>query len=69
MLEMIPGGVGGDKDRAQEFSRMISHGQQPGLFGGGRPPLVAGGVVLPEFAQTGPVPSGDGLGRVGLAGR
>ena len=28
VLEMIPGGVGGDKDRAQEFAGMIIHGQQ-----------------------------------------
>jgi hypothetical protein len=39
------------------------------LFVGGRPPLVDGGVVLPEFAPDGHVPSGDGLGRVGRAGR
>lgn len=62
MLEMIPGGVGGDKDRAQEFSRMIIHGQQQGLFVGGRPPLVDGGVVLPEFAQPGTFPAAPGFG-------
>jgi hypothetical protein len=28
MLEMIPSGIGGDKDRAQEFSGMIIDGQQ-----------------------------------------
>src|ERR1035437_5775124 len=65
MLEMIPSGVGGDKDRAQEFSRMISHGQQPGLFGGGRQPLVEGGVVLPELAQPGAFPAATGLGAWG----
>ena len=65
MLEMIPGGVGGDKDRAQEFSRMIIHGQQQGLFVGGRPPLVDGGVVLPEFAQPGTFPAATGLGAWG----
>ena len=62
MLEMIPRRVGGDKDRAQEFSRMIIHGQQQGLFGGGRPPLVDGGVVLPEFAQAGAFPAAAGFG-------
>ena len=44
---------------------MISHGQQPGLFGGGRPPLVAGGVVLPEFARPGTFPAATGLGAWG----
>ena len=65
MLEVIPSGVGGDEDRAQEFSRMIIHGQQQGLFGGGRPPLVAGGVVLPKFAQPGAFPAATGLGAWG----
>jgi len=49
MLEMIPGGVGGDKDRAQEFAGMIIDGEQQGLLVRGGPPLVDGGVVLPEF--------------------
>ena len=47
MLEMIPGGVGGDKDRAQKFSRMIVNGQEQGLLGLGGPPLVDGRIVLP----------------------
>ena len=49
VLEMIPRGVGGDKDRAQEFAGMIIDGQQQGLLLLGRPPLVNGGIVLPEF--------------------
>jgi len=49
MLEMIPSRVGGDKDGAQEFAGMIIDGQQQGLFFIGRPPLVNGGIVLPEF--------------------
>ena len=49
MLEMIPSGVGGDKDRAQEFAGMIIHGQQQGLLFIGGPPLVDGGIVLPKF--------------------
>ena len=49
MLEMIPSGVGGDKDRAQKFSRMIVNGQEQGLLFFGWPPLVDGGIVLPEF--------------------
>jgi hypothetical protein len=51
MLEVIPRGIGGDKDRAQKFSGMIIDGQQEGLLVRGRPPLVDGGIVLPKFAQ------------------
>ena len=65
MLEMIPRRVGGDKDRAQEFSRMIIHGQQQGLFGVVWPPLVDGGIVLPEFAQPGAFPAAAGFGAWG----
>lgn len=68
VLEMIPGGIGGDKDRAQEFSRVIIDGQEQGLLVGGRPPLMDGGIVLPEFAQAGPLPAAAGFGaRFGLA--
>ena len=49
MLEMIPSGVGGDKDPTQEFSGMIIDRQEQGLLFIGRPPLVDGGIVLPEF--------------------
>lgn len=68
MLEMIPGGVGGDKDRTQELAGMVIHGQQEGLLFIGRPPLVDGGIVLPEFAQTGAFPTATGFGAgFGLA--
>ena len=49
MLEMIPSGVSGDKDRAEQFAGVIIDGQQQGLFLVGGPPLVDGGIVLPEF--------------------
>lgn len=62
MLKVIPGRIGGDKDRAQEFSRMIIDGQEQRLLGGGRPPLVDGGVVLPEFTEPSPFPASAGLG-------
>ena len=51
MLAMIPGGVGRDEDRAQKFARMVSDGQEQGLFFLGGPPWVAGGIVLPEFIE------------------
>lgn len=49
MLEMIPRRIGGDKDRAQKFAGMVIHGQQQGLLLLGWPPLVDGGIVLPQF--------------------
>jgi hypothetical protein len=52
VLKVIPSGVGRDKDRAQEFARMIINGQEQGLFFIGRPPLVDGGIVLPEFIDS-----------------
>ena len=51
MLEMIPGGVGGNKDRAQELAGMIIDRQQQGLLFRGGPPLVDGGIVLPKFIE------------------
>ena len=47
---------------AKEFSRMIIDGQEQSLLGGGRPPLVDGGIVLPEFTQPSPFPAPAGLG-------
>ena len=68
MLEMIPSGVGGDKDRAQEFAGMIIDGQQQGLLFIGRPPLVDGGIVLPQLVNARAFPSSPGFGtRSGLA--
>jgi hypothetical protein len=40
---------------------VVIHRQQEGLLIGGGPPLVDGGVVLPQFAQTGPFPTAAGL--------
>ena len=68
MLEMIPRRIRGDKDRAQKFSGMIIDGQEQGLLFGCRPPLMEGGIVLPEFAQTGAFPAAAGFGaRLWLA--
>lgn len=49
MLKMIPSGVGGNKDGTQKFAGMIIDGEQKGLFFGSWPPLMDGGIVLPEF--------------------
>ena len=62
MLEMVPRGVGGDKDGAQELAGMVIHGQQKGLFLRGRPPLMDGGIVLPEFIDARAFPTATGFG-------
>jgi hypothetical protein len=47
---------------------MIIDGEQEGLLFAGRPPLVDGRIVLPEFADAGAFPSPAGFGtRFGLA--
>jgi|GEM_PF-1784378 len=65
VLKMVPGGVGGDEDRVQEFAGMIIDSQQESLFVLPGPPLVDGGIVLPELPQSGafPPPPGFGCGR------
>ncbi len=42
---------------------MVIDCQQEGLFISAGPPLMDGGVVLPQFAQTGPFPAAAGPGR------
>ena len=66
MLEMIPSGVGGDKDRAQEFAGMVVHGEQQGLLVLGGPPLVDGGIVLPKLVQASAFPASPGFGALSL---
>ena len=62
VLEMVPSGVGGHKGAGHEFAGMIIDREQEGLLVVGWPPLVNGGVVLPEFTQPGPFPAAAGLG-------
>ncbi len=62
MREMIPRGVGGDKDATQEFAGMIIDGQQQGLLCSGGPPLVDGRIVLPQFIDAGAFPAATGFG-------
>lgn len=63
VLEVVPSGVGGDEDGGHEFAGMVIHGQQEGLLLLIRPPLVDGGIMLPEFAQASPFPAAAGLGE------
>jgi len=62
VLEVVPGGVGRNKAGSQEFARVVIDGQQEGLLIDGRPPLVDGRVVLPQFAQASPFPAAAGPG-------
>lgn len=62
MLEMIPSGVGGDKDGAEKFARVIIDSQQQGLLLIGWPPLMDGRIVLPEFIHAGAFPATPGFG-------
>lgn len=67
-LEMVPCGVGGDKAAGEVFAGVVVDGQQEGLLGVARPPLVDRGVVLPEFAHAGAFPAASGLGHRGQRG-
>ena len=62
VLEVVPSGVGGNKDGGQEFARVVIHRQQEGLLISGGPPLVDGGVMLPQFAHASPFPAAARLG-------
>ena len=65
VLEMVPGGVGGDEGAADVSPRVVVDGEKECLLVVGRPPGMDGGVVLPEFADAGPFPSAPGLGHRG----
>jgi hypothetical protein len=67
VLEVVPGGIGGNKSAAEEFAGMIIDGEQEGLLVGSRPPLVDRGVVLPEFADAGALPERRRGLRLGVA--
>lgn len=62
VLEVVPGSVGGNKAGRQELTRVVIHRQEEGLLIGGGPPLMEGGVVLPQFADACPFPAAAGFG-------
>ena len=63
VLEVMPGRIGGDEDTSHQFAGVIIHRQEKSLLFGGGPPLVDGGIVLPEFTHLSAWPSSAGLGR------
>jgi hypothetical protein len=67
VAEVVPSGVGSDKAPAEVEAGVIIDGEQQDLLGRGRPPLVDGAVVLPEFANMGAAEASVGpvLARAG----
>jgi hypothetical protein len=62
VLEVVSGGSGGDEDGPQQFAGVILERPKEGLLVLGGPPLVDGGIVLPEFAPLCALPSSPRLG-------
>ena len=62
VLEVVPGGIGGDEEATDQLAGMIIHRQEEGLLVRGGPPLVNGGIVLPEFAYLSALPATPGFG-------
>src|ERR1051326_1598826 len=72
---MVPSGVGGYESGTHELAGVVVHSEQEGLLVLSGPPLMDGGIVLPEFAQAGAFPAtarlrlalgqGDQRGEVG----
>src|ERR1043165_1838760 len=61
---MVPSGVGGYESGTHELAGVVVHSEQEGLLVLSGPPLMDGGIVLPEFAQAGAFPA---TARLGLA--
>src|ERR1043165_2041505 len=62
---MVPSGVGGYESGTHELAGVVVHSEQEGLLVLSGPPLMDGGIVLPEFAQAGGFPATARL-RLGL---
>ncbi len=62
VLEVVPSRIGGDEDTPHQLAGVIIHRQEERLFVQGGPPLVDGGIVLPEFAHWRTLPPAPGLG-------
>jgi len=52
VVEVVPGGLGGDKTACNVEAGVIVNGEQKDLFGERGPPLVDGTVVLIKFADS-----------------
>lgn len=68
MSKVTPGGVAGDESAAKDFAGMIVEGEDESGIGGGWPPGMGRGIVLPELAQGGRFPASARFGA-GLEGR
>ena len=63
VLEVVPGGIGGDEDASDQHAGMVIDREEEGLLVLCGPPLVNGGIVLPEFAYLGALPATAGFGE------
>jgi hypothetical protein len=61
-LAVVPIGMGGDEAGPQQLAGVIIERQEEGLLVLGGPPLVDGGIVLPEFAHLCALPLSPRLG-------
>jgi hypothetical protein len=62
VLKMVPSRIGRNKTAQEQFSGMIVDGQQQCLLLRGKPPLVDGRVVLPQFIEVRAFPAAARLG-------
>jgi hypothetical protein len=68
MGEMAPGGVAGHEGAGDDLAGVIVGGEDEGGIGWGRPPRMGRGVMLPEFADGGALPTPAGFGAGILLG-
>lgn len=67
MMEVAPGGIAGHEGAGDDFPGMIVGGEDQGGIGLGRPPRVGRGVVLPQFADGGGLPTATRFGAGSLS--
>ena len=66
--EVTPGGIAGHEGAGDDFAGVIVGGEDEGGIGVGGPPRMGRGVVLPEFADGGALPTAAGFGARVLRG-
>lgn len=62
MAEVAPSGIAGHKGGGDDFTRVVIGSEQEGGVNRGGPPRMRGGIVLPQFADGGALPTAARLG-------